>query len=61
MSTLIDEPILQLSVARGDTAAPPFITPWISLIRHELSGGGAIGAALLPFFDLLLPSPMATA
>ena len=60
---LVNELIAQMSVERGDTAIRPFITPWISPIRAASfpNGGIALGAALLPFFDQLLPSPMATA
>jgi len=60
---LISALIAQMSVERGDTAIRPFITPWISPIRPATFPGAgiAIGAALLPFFDTLLPSPMAAA
>jgi predicted NBD/HSP70 family sugar kinase len=58
-ATLIDELIRQLSIERGDTAIRPFITPWMSPIRRtSFAGAGiAVGAALLPFFDVLLPAP----
>ena len=58
---LIDELIRQLSVERDDTVTRPFISPWISPIRRtSFAGAGiAIGAALLPFFDVLLPAPVA--
>jgi predicted NBD/HSP70 family sugar kinase len=56
---LIEALIVEIAVERGDTAVRPFISPWISAIRPAtFSGAGiAIGAALLPFFDALLPSP----
>jgi predicted NBD/HSP70 family sugar kinase len=59
---LINALIAQMSVERGDTAIRPFITPWISPIRPTTFPGAgiAIGAALLPFFETLLPSPLAT-
>jgi predicted NBD/HSP70 family sugar kinase len=58
-ANLVDELIRQMSVARGDRVVRPFITPWISPIRPtSLAGAGiAVGAALLPFFDSLLPAP----
>jgi predicted NBD/HSP70 family sugar kinase len=61
--SMIDALIAQMSVERGDTTIRPFATPWISPIRPaSFAGGGiAIGAALLPFFDQLLPSPLAAA
>jgi predicted NBD/HSP70 family sugar kinase len=61
-ANLIDELIRQMSIERGDTAIRPFITPWISPIRRSsFPGAGiAVGAALLPFFDVLLPSPAGT-
>jgi predicted NBD/HSP70 family sugar kinase len=61
---LIEALIAQMSVERRDTAIRPFATPsWMWPIRQASfsSAGIAVGAALLPFFDLLLPSPMATA
>jgi predicted NBD/HSP70 family sugar kinase len=60
---VVDALIAQLSVERGDTTIRPFASPWISPIRPaSFSGAGiAVGAALLPLFDLLLPSPVATA
>ena len=56
---MIDALIHQMSIERRNTTIRPFITPWISPIRPaSFDGGGiAIGAALLPFFDALLPSP----
>lgn len=61
-ANLIDELIRQMSVERGGTAIRPFITPWLSPIRRtSFAGAGiAVGAALLPFFGVLLPSPAAT-
>jgi len=57
---MIEELIAQMSVERGDTAIRPFITPWISPIRPASfpQAGIALGAAMLPFFDLLLPPVM---
>ena len=56
---IIEALIHQMSIERRNTTIRPFITPWISPIRPaSFDGGGiAIGAALLPFFDALLPSP----
>jgi predicted NBD/HSP70 family sugar kinase len=56
---MIEALIHQMSIERRNTTIRPFITPWISPIRPaSFDGGGiAIGAALLPFFDALLPSP----
>jgi len=56
---IIEALIHQISIERRNTTIRPFITPWISPIRPaSFDGGGiAIGAALLPFFDALLPSP----
>lgn len=56
---IIEALIHQISIERRNTTVRPFITPWISPIRPaSFDGGGiAIGAALLPFFDALLPSP----
>jgi predicted NBD/HSP70 family sugar kinase len=58
---LIDALIAQMSIERGDTAIRPIATPWISPIRPgSFPGAGiALGAALLPFFETLLPSPLA--
>jgi len=58
---IIEALIHQMSIERRNTTIRPFITPWISPIRPaSFDGGGiAIGAALLPFFDALLPSPTA--
>jgi predicted NBD/HSP70 family sugar kinase len=58
---MIEALIHQMSIERRNTTIRPFITPWISPIRPaSFDGGGiAIGAALLPFFDALLPSPSA--
>jgi predicted NBD/HSP70 family sugar kinase len=58
-ANLIEALIVEIAVERGDTAVRPFISPWISAIRPAtFQGAGiAIGAALLPFFDALLPSP----
>jgi predicted NBD/HSP70 family sugar kinase len=58
-ANVIEALIVEIAVERGDTAVRPFISPWISAIRPAtFSGAGiAIGAALLPFFDALLPSP----
>jgi predicted NBD/HSP70 family sugar kinase len=58
---IIEALIHQMSIERRNTTIRPFITPWISPIRPaSFDGGGiAIGAALLPFFDALLPSPSA--
>jgi predicted NBD/HSP70 family sugar kinase len=49
----------RLSIERRDTSVRPFSTPWMSPIRQSSfeRGGIAVGAALLPFFDALLPSP----
>ena len=56
---LIEALIVEIAVERGDTAVRPFTSPWISAIcPATFPGAGiAIGAALLPFFDALLPSP----
>jgi predicted NBD/HSP70 family sugar kinase len=56
---VVEALIHQLSIERRDTSIRPFSTPWISPIRPaSFSGAGiAMGAALLPFFDVLLPSP----
>ena len=58
---VIEALIHQMSIERRNTTIRPFLTPWISPIRPaSFNGGGiAIGAALLPFFDALLPSPTA--
>jgi predicted NBD/HSP70 family sugar kinase len=58
-TNLIEALIVEIAVERGDTAVRPFISPWISAIRPATFPGAgiAIGAALLPFFDALLPSP----
>jgi predicted NBD/HSP70 family sugar kinase len=58
-ANLIEALIVEIAVERGDTAVRPFISPWISAIRPATFPGAgiAIGAALLPFFDTLLPSP----
>jgi predicted NBD/HSP70 family sugar kinase len=58
-ANLIEALIVEIAVERGDTAVRPFISPWISAIRPATFPGAgiAIGAALLPFFDALLPSP----
>ena len=60
---VVEALIAQMSIERADTAVRPVLTPWFSPLRPaSFSGAGiAIGAALLPLFDLLLPSPMATA
>lgn len=54
---IVEELVAQISVERGNTAVRPVVTPWISPIRPTtFSGAGiTIGAALLPFFDRLLP------
>lgn len=56
---IVDELIAQISAERRNTAVRPVVTPWISPIRRTTFAGAgiAIGAALLPFFDQLLPSP----
>jgi predicted NBD/HSP70 family sugar kinase len=58
-ANLIEALIVEIAVERGGTAVRPFISPWISAIRPATFPGAgiAIGAALLPFFDALLPSP----
>ncbi|MDE1993684.1 MAG: ROK family transcriptional regulator [Rhizobiaceae bacterium] len=58
---VVEALIHQMSIERRNTTIRPFLTPWISPIRPaSFNGGGiAIGAALLPFFDALLPSPTA--
>ncbi|MEO8882669.1 MAG: winged helix-turn-helix transcriptional regulator [Devosia sp.] len=60
---VVEALIAQMSVERVDTAVRPVLTPWISPMRPaSFAGAGiAVGAALLPLFDLLLPSPMAAA
>lgn len=57
---VIDALIAQVRIERGDTAIRPYQTPWISTIRPaSFAGAGiALGAALLPLFDRLLPSPL---
>jgi len=59
---VVEALIAQMSVERQDTAIRPVLTPWLSPMQPaSFSGAGiAIGAALLPLFHLLLPSPMAT-
>ncbi len=61
-ANLIDDLIMQMSAERGDTTIRPVVTPWISPIRRtSFDGAGiAVGAALLPFFDVLLPQPAIT-
>jgi predicted NBD/HSP70 family sugar kinase len=58
-ANIVEELIAQVSVERRNTAVRPVVTPWISPIRRTTFPGAgiAIGAALLPFFDQLLPSP----
>jgi len=60
---IVEALIAQMSVERVDTAVRPVLTPWISPMRPaSFAGAGiAVGAALLPLFERLLPSPMATA
>ncbi len=59
---LVDELIRQISAERGDTTIRPVVPPWISPIRRtSFDGAGiAVGAALMPFFDVLLPPPAIT-
>jgi predicted NBD/HSP70 family sugar kinase len=60
---VVEALIAQLPVERRDTAIRPFATPWIPPVRPaSFPGAGiALGAALLPLIELLLPSPMAAA
>jgi len=60
---VVEALIAQMSIERTDTAIRPVLTPWLSPMQPtSFSGAGiAIGAALLPLFEQLLPSPMATA
>ncbi|WDR03508.1 ROK family protein [Devosia algicola] len=57
---LIRALIAQLTIERSDTAIRPFTTPWLSPVEPATfsKGGIALGAALLPYFDRLLPSPL---
>lgn len=59
---VVEALIAQMSVERTDTAIRPVLTPWLSPMQPASFGGAgiAIGAALLPLFEQLLPSPMAT-
>ena len=56
---VIEALIHQLSVERRDTSKRPNLTPWISPMKPaSFSGGGvALGAALLPLLNTLLPPP----
>lgn len=58
-ANIIQELIAEISAERGNTAIRPFISPWISTIRPATfpDAGIAVGAALLPFFEALLPAP----
>jgi predicted NBD/HSP70 family sugar kinase len=60
---IVEELVAQISVERSNTAVRPVVTPWISPIRPTTFAGAgiAIGAALLPFFDQLLPQPTPSA
>ena len=60
---IIEAIIAQMAAESGDAGSRPFVPPWMSPIRPaSFAGAGiAVGAALLPFFELLLPPPAATA
>jgi predicted NBD/HSP70 family sugar kinase len=57
---VVEALIAQMLIERGDGIVRPHQSPWMSSIRPASfdAAGIALGAALLPFFDLLLPPPV---
>jgi len=57
---VVEALIAQMAIERGHSTIRPHQSPWMSSIRPASfeAAGIALGAALLPFFDLLLPLPV---